>query len=40
MTRSITLAIEGATYQGSVAIIRDSEVMAERTLLARDAGKG
>src|ERR1700675_4523020 len=38
MTRSITLAIEGATYQGSVAVIRDAEVVAERTLYAEDGG--
>jgi len=38
MTRSITLAIEGATYQGSVAVIRDAEVVAERTLQAEDGG--
>lgn len=45
MTRSYTLAIEGATYQGSVALIRDSKVVAERTLSAEDgrsprAGRG
>jgi tRNA threonylcarbamoyladenosine biosynthesis protein TsaB len=38
MTRSITLAIEGATYQGSVAVIRDARVVAERTLEAEDGG--
>jgi tRNA threonylcarbamoyladenosine biosynthesis protein TsaB len=38
MTRSITLAIEAATYQGSVAVIRDVEVVAERTLHAEDGG--
>jgi len=38
MTRSITLAIEGATYQGSVAVIRDAGVVAERTLQAEDGG--
>jgi tRNA threonylcarbamoyladenosine biosynthesis protein TsaB len=38
MTRSITLAIEGATYQGSVAVIRDAEVVAARTLQAEDGG--
>jgi tRNA threonylcarbamoyladenosine biosynthesis protein TsaB len=38
MTRSITLAIEGATYQGSVAVIRNAEVVAERTLQAEDGG--
>lgn len=38
MTRSYTLAIEGATYEGSVALLRDSEVVAERTLRAEDGG--
>ena len=38
MTRSITLAIEGATYQGSVAVIRDAEVVAERTIYGEDGG--
>jgi tRNA threonylcarbamoyladenosine biosynthesis protein TsaB len=38
MTRSITLAIEGATYQGSVAVIRDAQAVAERTLQAEDGG--
>src|SRR5256714_12448627 len=42
---SYTLAIEGATYDGSVAIIRGSEVIAERTISAQDgspsrAGRG
>jgi hypothetical protein len=27
-----SLAIEGSTYAGSVAVIRDREVVAERTL--------
>ena len=40
-----TLALEGATYEGSVALIRDSVVLAERTLRAEDgesprAGRG
>ena len=40
-----TLALEGATYEGSVALLRDSEVLAERTLRAEDgdsprAGRG
>jgi tRNA threonylcarbamoyladenosine biosynthesis protein TsaB len=38
MTRSITLAIEGATYQGSVAVIREAETVAERTLQGEDGG--
>jgi tRNA threonylcarbamoyladenosine biosynthesis protein TsaB len=33
-----TLALEGATYQGSVALLRDSDVVAERTLSAEDGG--
>lgn len=33
-----TLAIEGATYQGSVALIRDGGVVCERTLQAEDGG--
>ena len=32
MTRSFTIALDGSTYQGSVAILRDSEVVTERTL--------
>ena len=35
---SYTLALEGATYEGSVALIRESEVVAERTLRAEDGG--
>jgi tRNA threonylcarbamoyladenosine biosynthesis protein TsaB len=38
MARSYTLALEGATYEGSVALIRDSEVVSERTLRADDGG--
>jgi tRNA threonylcarbamoyladenosine biosynthesis protein TsaB len=38
MTRSITLAIEGATYQGSVAVIRDEKVVSERTLQGEEGG--
>jgi tRNA threonylcarbamoyladenosine biosynthesis protein TsaB len=42
---SYTLALEGATYEGSVALLRESEVVAERTLRAEDgdsprAGRG
>jgi tRNA threonylcarbamoyladenosine biosynthesis protein TsaB len=33
-----TLALEGATYQGSVALLRDSKVVTERTLHAEDGG--
>ena len=32
MKRDITLALDGATYEGSVAILRDTVVLAERTL--------
>jgi len=32
MTRSYTIALDGSTYQGSVALLRDSDVVAERTL--------
>jgi tRNA threonylcarbamoyladenosine biosynthesis protein TsaB len=35
---SYTLALEGATYQGSVALIRGVEVVCERTLHAEDGG--
>jgi tRNA threonylcarbamoyladenosine biosynthesis protein TsaB len=35
---SYTLAIEGATYGGSVALLADSTVIAERTLRADDDG--
>ena len=34
--RPYTLALEGATYEGSVAILRESKVVAERTLTADD----
>ena len=36
--RQYTLALEGATYQGSVALIRGTEVICERTLHAEDGG--
>jgi tRNA threonylcarbamoyladenosine biosynthesis protein TsaB len=36
--RSYTLALEGATYQGSVALIAGSTVVAERSLPADDSG--
>lgn len=38
MKLDVTLAIEGATYQGSVAVIRDTTVVAERTLSGDDGG--
>ena len=38
MKSDVTLAIEGATYQGSVAVIRDTTVVAERTLSGDDGG--
>jgi tRNA threonylcarbamoyladenosine biosynthesis protein TsaB len=34
--RPYTLALEGATYEGSVALLREAEVVAERTLAADD----
>jgi tRNA threonylcarbamoyladenosine biosynthesis protein TsaB len=34
--RPYTLALEGATYEGSVALLRESKVVAERTLTADD----
>jgi tRNA threonylcarbamoyladenosine biosynthesis protein TsaB len=40
MTRSCTIALDGSTYQGSVAIIRDSLVVAERSLGGEEAGRG
>jgi tRNA threonylcarbamoyladenosine biosynthesis protein TsaB len=40
MTRSYTIALDGSTYQGSVAVIRDSQVVAERTLGGGEAGGG
>ena len=36
--RSYTLALEGATYGGSIALLADSIVVAERTLRADDDG--
>ena len=36
--RSYTLALEGSTYAGSVALLADSRVVAERTLTAGDGG--
>jgi tRNA threonylcarbamoyladenosine biosynthesis protein TsaB len=38
MSKSLTLALEGSTYEGSVALIRDAEVIAEKTLRTEDAG--
>ena len=35
-TRSLTLAIEGSTYEGSVALLQDSEVIAERVIRRED----
>ncbi|MGI8402950.1 MAG: tRNA (adenosine(37)-N6)-threonylcarbamoyltransferase complex dimerization subunit type 1 TsaB [Gemmatimonadaceae bacterium] len=36
--KAYTIALEGSTYRGSVALLRDSEVVAERTLGADDGG--
>lgn len=42
MERSYTIVLEGATYEGSVAVLREvegrAEVVAERTLVSDDAG--
>jgi tRNA threonylcarbamoyladenosine biosynthesis protein TsaB len=38
MTRSYTIALDGSTYQGSVAVLRDSQVVAERSLGGDDTG--
>src|SRR2546423_6155153 len=45
MTDGYTLAIDGSTYQGSVALLREAAVVAERTLKEDDgavprAGRG
>jgi tRNA threonylcarbamoyladenosine biosynthesis protein TsaB len=40
MMRSYTIALDGSTYQGSVAILRDSQVAAERSLGGERAGSG
>lgn len=45
MSESFTLALEGSTYEGSVALIRGADVIAERTLREDDgrtpaAGRG
>jgi tRNA threonylcarbamoyladenosine biosynthesis protein TsaB len=37
--RSFTLAIEGATYEGSVALLSDSAVIAERSLRREEASQ-
>ncbi len=38
MTNSLTLALEGSTYEGSVALIQGGEVIAENTLHDDDGG--
>jgi len=45
MTRAYTIALDGSTYHGSVALLRNSEIVAERTLGGHDgemsrAGRG
>jgi tRNA threonylcarbamoyladenosine biosynthesis protein TsaB len=40
MMRSYTIALDGSTYQGSVAVLRDSQVVAERSLGGEEAGSG
>ncbi|HEV2017063.1 MAG TPA: tRNA (adenosine(37)-N6)-threonylcarbamoyltransferase complex dimerization subunit type 1 TsaB [Gemmatimonadaceae bacterium] len=39
MTRSYTIALDGSTYRGSVAVLRDSQVVGERSLGGDDGGK-
>jgi tRNA threonylcarbamoyladenosine biosynthesis protein TsaB len=36
--RPYTLALDGSTYEGSVALLRESTVVAERTVQAEDGG--
>src|SRR6266566_7059574 len=36
--RSYTLALDGSTYEGSVALLRESTVVAERSVQAEDGG--
>jgi tRNA threonylcarbamoyladenosine biosynthesis protein TsaB len=36
MTRAYTIALDGSTYHGSVALLRNSEIVAERTLGGQD----
>jgi tRNA threonylcarbamoyladenosine biosynthesis protein TsaB len=38
--RKYTLALEGATYEGSVALLQESDVVSERTLAAEDGAGG
>ena len=41
MTPSCTIALDGSTYRGSVAVFHDSEIVAERTLAGESgAGRG
>src|SRR5256885_10358088 len=40
MTRSYTIALDGSTYHGSVAVLCDAQVVVERTLGGGDAGRG
>jgi tRNA threonylcarbamoyladenosine biosynthesis protein TsaB len=37
-TRSFTIVLEGATYEGSVALLEDSRVVAERTIAREESG--
>jgi tRNA threonylcarbamoyladenosine biosynthesis protein TsaB len=36
--RSFTIVLEGATYEGSVALLEDSRVVAERTIRREESG--
>ena len=38
--KNITVAIEGSTYAGSIAVLSGSEVVCERSLRAEDGGGG
>jgi tRNA threonylcarbamoyladenosine biosynthesis protein TsaB len=40
MTRTYTIALDGSTYHGSVAILRDAQVVVERTLGGEEAARG
>jgi len=40
VTRFYTIALDGSTYHGSVAVLRDSQVVAERSLGGDETGSG
>ena len=37
-SRSFTIVLEGATYEGSVALLADSQVVAERSIGSAESG--